>query len=206
MNKNDLMYFETLIAAAECSCKAAEYLCSCLSNYDLTNLKSMLVTMHDCEYAGDIKKHEMTNALAKAFVTPVDREDLDLVMQNIDDVTDTIEEVLQLFYMYQIKEIFPEAKVFTEKILESCKLMKQMLCEFVNFKHPKKLHQMIVEVNNQEEECDVLYMDAILHLNSQTTNPLEIISWRDIYNHMESCVDACEHVGDCVDLVVMKNS
>lgn len=35
---------------------------------------------------------------------------------------------------------------------------------------------------------------------------LDVLSWREIYDKMESCADACEHVGDCVDMVVMKNS
>ena len=45
-----------------------------------------------------MKKHEMNEALAKAFVTPVDREDLDLLSHKLDDITDTLEEVLYLQY------------------------------------------------------------------------------------------------------------
>lgn len=206
MAKSDRVYFENLIAAADCSCKAAEYLVSCLDNYDPNNLKSMLDSMHEWEHAGDTKKHEMSSALAKAFVTPVDREDLDMVSQNIDEVTDTIEEVLQLFYMYRIQTVLPQAITFAHKITESCNLMKEMLCEFINFKRPAKLHDMIIEVNHKEEECDVLYMESIMALNDQCSDPLDVISWRDIYNRMEECIDGCEHVGDCVDLVVMKNS
>ena len=47
----------------------------------------------------------MNAALAKAFVTPVDREDLDLLSHQIDDVTDIIEEVLQKFYINDVKMI-----------------------------------------------------------------------------------------------------
>lgn len=206
MNKNDRMYFDTLVAAADCSCKAAQYLAECLSDYNPEHVKTMLVTMHEYEHAGDTQKHEMTNALAKAFVTPIDREDLDLVSQNIDEVTDKIEEVLQLFYMYRIQNLLPQAACFAAKIFEACQLMKEMLCEFVNFKHPAKLRQMVIDLNNKEEECDALYIDAIFALNDQSTDALEVISWRDIYNRLESCADACEHVGDCVDLVLMKNS
>ena len=35
---------------------------------------------------------------------------------------------------------------------------------------------------------------------------LEIIAWREIYDYMEDCADACEHVADTVATVVMKNT
>ncbi len=204
--KSDKMYFENLIAAAEQSCKAAEYLVARLNDYKVEGMKETLDEMHEYEHAGDMLKHQMNNSLAKAFVTPVDREDLAAISQNIDDVTDSIEEVLQYFYMYRITTIMPEAIEFGKRILSCCQKMKEMLSEFVNFKKPAKLHSLIVELNNMEEECDELYIRATMLLNDRCDNALEIISWREIYNHFENCADACEHVGDCIDMVVMKNS
>lgn len=206
MAKADRLYFDNLVAAAECACKAADYLVSCMIHYDTANIKDMLGIMHEYEHAGDTKKHEMEAALAKAFVTPIDREDLALISQNIDEVTDSIEEVLQAFYMYRIKQITPEAVDFAKKIADCCVHMKQMLCEFINFKKPAKLHQLVIELNHMEEECDILYIESTMTLEDHFSNALEIISWREIYNRMENCADACEHIGDSVDMVVMKNS
>jgi predicted phosphate transport protein (TIGR00153 family) len=177
-----------------------------LEDYRPENIKEMLVEMHKLEHGGDEKKHEMSAALAKAFVTPVDREDLALISQNIDEVTDSVEEILQAFYMYRIQTVTPEAIEFAQKLAQCCELMKQMLAEFVNFKKPEKLHKMVVELNNMEEDCDELYIESMMRLNDRCDNVLDIISWREIYNRMENCADACEHVGDCVDTVVMKNS
>ncbi len=205
-SKADKFYYENLIMATDYSCQAAEYLVKSLSNYNLDGLKDMLNEMHVYEHNGDIKKHEMNAALAKAFVTPVDREDLSLISQSIDDVSDCIEEVLQVFYMYNVKEMLPEAVTFANKIAECCTLMKAMVAEFPNFKKPEKLLKMIVDLNHVEEECDVLYVEYTHLLNSRFTDVLDIISWRKIFDRMERCADACEHVGDCIDMIVMKNS
>lgn len=206
MAKSDRLYFENLVAAADYACLAADYLVECLSNYQPENLKQMLENMHNHEHAGDNKKHEMSSALARAFVTPVDREDLALISQNIDEVTDSIEEVLQAFYMYRIQNVVPEAVEFAKRITECCALMKDMLIEFINFKKPQRLHEMIVELSHREEVCDELYINATMLLSERCENVLDIISWREIYNRLENCADTCEHVGDCVDMVVMKNS
>lgn len=205
-SKADRFYFENFVEAAEAACKAANYLVDCLSDYNAAEIHTMLGTMHGYEHLGDTKKHEMSAALAKAFVTPVDREDLALISQNIDEVTDSIEEVLQQFYMDRITAVTPDAVAFAKKLVECCDLMKDMLAEFSNFKKPARLHEMIVALNNCEEECDTLYLEAAHKVREQTDDIFEVLAWRAIYNKMEKCADACEHVGDCVDTVVMKNT
>lgn len=205
-NKADRFYFENFVDASDAACTAAEYLVKCIKGYDTAKLPEMLQEMHHYEHAGDTKKHEMSAALAKAFVTPIDREDLALISQSIDEVTDCIEEILQRIYVNQVTTVLPEAITFAEKLVGSCQLMKQMLSEFGNFKKPAKLHEMIVELNHYEEECDKMYLEATVKIRTHCTDVLEIISWREIYDKMEDCADACEHVGDCVDMVVMKNT
>ncbi len=205
-NKADKFYFENFIAAGECSCKAAEFLADYLKNYDAEKLGDALLMIHEIEHSGDSKKHDMSAALAKAFVTPVDREDLALISNNIDNVTDVLEEVLQRIYVDRIKVILPEAVAFAEKLVDCCALMTDMLREFENFKKPAKLHQMIIELNHKEEECDDLYLKSLLSIYDRCSDPLEIIFWREIFDRLEKCSDACEHVGDCVETVVMKNT
>ena len=35
---------------------------------------------------------------------------------------------------------------------------------------------------------------------------LTILSWREIFDKLEACADACERVGDCIETIVMKNT
>lgn len=206
MAKTDRMYFENLVCAADYCCKAATYLVEVMENFEGRDWSSTLETMHTYEHSADGVKHEMTASLARAFVTPIDREDLAAVSQNIDDVADAIEEVLQYFYMYNIATATAESVEFAHRISDCCEKMKIMLGEFMNFKKPEKLRNQVIELSHMEEECDALYIRANRALSEQVTDPVAIISWREIYNRFESCADACEHVGDVIDMVVMKNS
>lgn len=200
------MYFENFIRAAETTCKASNYLVECLTSFDPANIEQMLQTMHEFEHEGDGVHHEMSSALAKAFVTPVDREDLAMISQNIDEVADKLEEVLQRFYVDQIKLIIPEAITFAQKLVRCCELLKGIMQEFINFKKPAKLHELVIQLNQMEEECDKLYLEATLNIRSHCTDVLDIISWREIFDYMEDCADACEHVGTCVEMVILKNT
>ena len=206
MAKGDKFYFDNFAASAALSKKAAEYLLKCLENYDPKNLHNMLEQMHEIEHSADGKKHEMSAALAKAFVTPVDREDLDLLSHRIDDVTDQIEEVLQMFYIDNVQTVNPAAVEFAGKIVKACDILCTLMAEFENFKKSKKIHNLVVELNDVEEECDKLYLTSMRELSKNATDVLLTISWRDIFGSLEACADACEHAGECVRTVIMKNT
>lgn len=206
MAKGDKFYFENFAASAALSKKAATYLVDCLENYDANKIDEMLQKMHEIENNADIKRHEMSDALAKAFVTPVDREDLDMLSHNLDHVTDNLEEIMQKFYIYNIQKVDPAVIEFAKKLVRSCDLLCDLMNEFENFKRSKKIHGLIVELNDTEEECDKLYLTSMRNLTQNSVDVLTTISWRNIYECFEACADACEHVSECVGTVIMKNT
>ncbi|MBQ1252131.1 MAG: DUF47 family protein [Firmicutes bacterium] len=90
MAKGDKFYFENFSERAVLAKDAANYLVECLEHYDADHITDMLEKMHSFEHNADIKKHAMSDNLAKAFVTPIDREDLDILSNQLDNVSDTI--------------------------------------------------------------------------------------------------------------------
>ena len=206
MAKNDKFYFENFAECAALSKQAAVYLVDCLENYDADKLESMITEMHKYEHSADIKKHEMNAALAKAFVTPVDREDLDLLSHQLDNVPDLLEEVLQKLYIYGIKSIEPAAIDYAKNLVRACDLLCAVMGEFENFKKSKRIHELIVESNDVEEECDKLYLATMRELTMKSSDVFTTLCWYKIYDCLEACADACEHVSECVGSIIMKNT
>lgn len=206
MAKSDKFYFENFAECAAIAKKAAAYLVECLENFDADRLEDMLSKMHEHEHSADIKKHEMSRALAKAFVTPVDREDLDMLSQQLDNVPDILEEVLQKLYIYNIKTIEPSVVEYSKKLVSACDILCSIMNEFENFKKSKTIHDLIVKSNDIEEDCDKLYLASLHEITRKSSDVLTTISWYEIYDCLESCADACEHVSDCIESIIMKNT
>ena len=204
--KQDAYYFETFTACPDDACKAAQLLDRSMREFDPAQIKETLDEMHNIEHAADDKKHELLNVLAKAFITPIEREDIILLSQNIDEVTDKIEDVLLRVYCNNVQKIRPEALELSRLVIRCCEEAKIMAQEFADFKRSKKIQEHIIQINTLEEEADQLFIDSMRDLHTTCTDPIQIIVWRELYIYLEKCVDACEHVADIVESVVMKNS
>ncbi len=204
--KNDKYYFQNFIKCVDCSCRAARMLDGILADFDAATLTDKLDEIHAIEHEADSLKHESMAALIKAFITPIEREDIMSLSQNIDEVTDTIEDVLIRVYTNNVTSIRPEVHSFTALIIESCDTLKQLMVEFEDFKRSKEIHTFIIRINELEEDVDRLFLSSMHELHSACNNPLEVIAWREIFYYLEICADACEHVADVVEGVVMKNS
>ena len=204
--KSDSYYFQNFIECVECGCQAAKMLEDNLNHFDTGLLQDKLDELHRIEHDADKKKHEMMAVLVKAFITPIEREDIILLSQSIDEVTDKIEDVLIRIYINNVQQIRPEALAFIKVIIRCCEALKEVMEEFADFRKSKTLHGLIIEINALEEEGDRLFIESMRRLHAEVTDPIEIIAWREIYVYLEKCCDACEHVADVVEQIVMKNS
>ena len=204
--KKDLDYFDMFVQAVKFSCKAAAMLRETLENYDPETLSERMKDLHAVEHAADIAKHNMMWELSKAFITPLEREDIMDLIQCIDDVTDAIEDVLMKLYMFNVLSIRDEAKEFTNVIVACCDAMKEAMKEFHNFRKSSSIHDSVVEINRLEEDGDKLYMKAVRKLYLSSKDPIELMVWREIFDRLEKCCDACEDVANVVESVVMKNT
>ena len=204
--KQDSYYFQNFISCAEYSCQSANLLKEIMGHFDIASLPDKLDDMHKLEHAADIKKHELLNKLVKAFITPIEREDILLVSQNLDELTDKIEDILIKIYYNHIRTIRPDALELADIIIRCCEELLKLMHEFADFKRSKSLHEHIVRINSMEEEADKLFIACMYNLHSTCKEPLDIIAWREIYSNLEKCADACEHIADVVETAVMKNS
>ena len=200
-------YFEGFVTGMESACKAAEYLEDLIEHYDPAKLEEQVEEIHRIEHEADINKHTLMQRLAKEFITPIEREDIILLLQQIDNVTDFIEDVVRKMFMYNVNAIRFEAIEFASIIKQCCYESRDALKELPGFQRSnQRLMYAIVKVNEFEEAGDRLYCAAMRRLYCENADPLERITWTKTFDWMEACCDACEDVMESVEMVIMKNS
>ena len=205
LKKNEPVdFFDMFIKSAEYACMASEKLLDLVRNYN--NIDSKVAEVKKIEKDADENAHKVYRDLAKAFITPIEREDILAINQSLDNVVDKIEEISKLFFMLNITNIRSDVIPFVELIVKSCITLKDAIQEFKNFKKSKILIDKIIEVNTIEEEGDAVYSEVVRKLFAFEPKELEIIKWYQIYSDIEDCLDDCESVTNIMEDVILKNS
>ncbi|MBM6859188.1 DUF47 domain-containing protein [Clostridium saudiense] len=199
-------YFEMLVDLIGYSCEAASLLDNTISNFRVSQIDKKIKDMHEIEHNADIKKHEMINKLSKEFITPIERGDIIELASEIDNVTDAIEDVLARIYMFNISVMREEALEFSNLIVRICNETSALIKEFRNFKKSSEIGKLIININELEEEGDRIYTRSIKGFYSSIMDPIRFITWKETFEYFEKCCDACEHVADAIESVIMKNS
>ena len=204
--KHEDFFFQNFVESITVSCEAADMLREILNHFDAARLPEQLDALHEVEHRGDQKKHELVSEIVRAFITPLERDDIMALSQNIDNVTDSVEDILQRIYMTNTEAIRPDALSFATLLCDCCRSAQQLLEEFSDFRKSKKLHGLIVEINRLEEEGDKMYVQAMRQLHTTSQDALEILVWREIYGFFENACDACEDVADVVQNITIGNT
>lgn len=203
-SKNDAVYFDMFIDFAQKAYDSAKSLDDLINDYtDIeTKVKKIICQEQDC----DKLVHAVMRKLNSSFVTPLDREDIDRIGHEMDNVVDGIEAAAQCFTMYNVTKIKEEAKAMSALIVRCTAELLQLMVELKRMKKSKTLQKIIIEINSIENEGDDIYRNALYGLFGQGADAVDIIKWKDMFELLENTIDACEDVANIVEGVVMKHA
>jgi len=204
MKKEDVFY-GNLIEIANIACEMARELNAFLLHYDGTMAEDGLRRLHEMGQKADGKRRALTEALARAFVTPVDRGDLIRIGQQLADVLDAVEDVMMHLCVAQIKQLRPDALRFSELIVRCCEVLLKLMEAFKDARKSGKIGELISKIIQLEEDGDRLYMGAMKTLHTVSVNPLEVVIWRDVFGAFENVGNKCGNVADLVEAIVIEN-
>ena len=177
------------------------------SSYEITtdsDLKVFAEKIKDFEKKGDTVVHALNVELNRAFITPLDHEDILMLAEKMDDVVDELEEIALYFDMYNMVEADEYILEFRKNI-GICTAELLIAIDFLATKQIKKIREHTINVKTHEEICDSTERKAIRELFTKYTDAIKLIQYKDLYAMLESSVDACQAVAKTLDIIVMKN-
>lgn len=177
-----------------------------MENFQLEKLDEDINEVHKLENEADKIIHKMRNYLIKDFLPPIDREDIALISNKLDNIEDGIDEILINVKILNITEIKPEVIELIDILVICCEAVREIFLDFNNFKDVDLINQKIIHVNKLEEQGDRIYEKLMTVLYKNENDPINLIKWTNIYSCLEDAIDSCEEVANCIEDVVMKNS
>lgn len=196
-------FFEIFAEIAGCLTGAATRLSHLFSNPE--RLADLVKEIKDLEKKADTLTHSVSVRIDSSFVTPLDREDIHLLATRLDNVVDLIDGTARRAVMFHIRETREPAKRMADCLCRSTEIIARMIGDM---KKPRNVAEHTALMKTLEEEGDALYFDAVggLFNGSATTDAIEVMKWKEIYDHLEHTIDECEHVALVLESIAIKNS
>ena len=206
MKAKKLNYFDEFIRFSQKACRAAVLLNDCFTAFDPQGVPRQMDLIHAVEHEADQIRHTVIEQLSHEFVAPIEREDIFALVQQFDEVVDSIDDVIRKVGMYRVAALRDDVLPFTALLCRCCDSLSRVTEEFADFRKSKVIHEGLIEVNHLESEADTLHYNAVCRLFSTSTDAAHLVAWQNIYDTLENCFDCCEHAAEVIESVILKNS
>ena len=203
--KENLNYFDEFIKNVDICCEISNIIQQHLNNFKNEDAKEIENIVHKLENDADLNLHNIKNYLIKDFLPPIEREDIVLLVNKIDDVVDNLDEIIIDLNIFNVNYLRDDFKEFVELICQMSIKLRDIMNSFKERKKYEQIINMIIEINGLEEQGDKLYENSIKNLYNTEQNPVEILKWHNIYTTLEEAIDSFESVADYIEEIIMKN-
>jgi predicted phosphate transport protein (TIGR00153 family) len=194
-------FFEILDRASLNVTKAASLLVALMEHFD--NIEARVKEIYEVEQEGDILTHEIMKKLNKTFITPIDREDLYALSSRLDDVVDLIWSAVDRIAVFRVKATTPEAISMSKDLMTTTEAIHKAIRKLKEKKY-SHVQEYCIEINRLENRVDRDFRDALGKLFDEINDPILIIKWKEIYEHLEDASDRCEDVANVLEAIVLK--
>lgn len=172
-----------------------------LMDFDI-NDDTMLKNMSDYEHKLDDLTHEIFVQLGENFITPFDREDINMLASELDDIADYIFASAKYIYLYK-SPLDPAYTEFSLLIHKSCVEIENAIKNLKEFKNTKEVKESCIKINSYENIADDVLSQAIVKL-FDTEDPIKIIKIKSVLEYLEIVTDKAEDVANTIENIVIK--
>ncbi|RNC29217.1 MAG: hypothetical protein AWM53_00866 [Candidatus Dichloromethanomonas elyunquensis] len=196
-------FYVLLKECAKLTCESSAILQSAVENP--ISFQDKMAELNAIEHSADELTKSIIMKLNKTLVTPMDREDIYSLATNLEDIVDFIQGALERMIMYKASKPSPGVQELV-RILHQCVQIIKISFDYLPNTRTKmkSILENTEKIHSLESEGDRLYRLEVAKLFEEETNPIEVIKWKEILEHLEDAVDRCEDLNDSIKGVVIK--
>jgi predicted phosphate transport protein (TIGR00153 family) len=176
-----------------------------LDNFHQEDLTPYVDAIRATEDEGDQLCHDILVGLAKTFVTPIDREDIHLLANHMDDVLDYVQGAAVRLRLFRAKILHPGIVELSGILHECAKLVIEAVGRLPKFTDITDLRRKMRELEIQGDEVNRQSVAQLFADAKSVEDVLELMKWKEIIEGAENGVDKFEDVLDVLEGVVIKH-
>jgi len=200
----DRKFFPLFNEVADNLVLASELFIKLLGEADLDKRIEFIKAISDAEHVGDDLTRKLMNELNGTFITPFEREDIHVLVDNMDSIVDLMHGASKRIHMYNLS-VFPKEFMQIALIIHAAVLEIQMILRNVKNVNDFKLYlDSCIKISDMESEVDDIYQSFLANLFENEMNAIELIKKRDILSALEKAIDRCDDVAKVFSTLIVK--
>jgi predicted phosphate transport protein (TIGR00153 family) len=203
LKSRDGKFYELFREGSETVCKGVSILREALE--ELESLPARLEELTAIEQVGDALTRSILERLNQTLVTPFDREDIYMLARELDRILDHVHGTLEKMVLYKTGTPTEEAKDLVrilENATDEIRKCFELLDDLKN--NYTQVLDLCEDIKYHENQGDHRYRKAVADLFEFGTDPIEVIKWKEVYEHLETALDHCEDVANLLKGVALK--
>ena len=150
--------------------------------------------------------NEVSEALTRVFMTPLDREDIEALSNSLYRISKTIEKAGERLTICP-----PGARLDTvarelDNIEHACAVVVDLVGRLRHGPRLENIKAAHEQLQGVEGDADKQLLQHLRELYSTEQDARLIIFWKDLYDLLEKITDRCRDVGNTVFRIILKNS
>jgi predicted phosphate transport protein (TIGR00153 family) len=204
LKPRDDKFFKYFNDLADAICEASLILKSFVENR--TDPATNLEKINEVEERGDIVLSEVMKRINNSFITPFDREDILMLARELNNVVDHVQGTMEKIVIYKVGQPKEDYVLKLVQVLEeAAHEIKNAVGKLPDVRSKSsEIIDSCEKIRSFEHEGDYLYRAGIALLFENTQNVIDIIKWKEIYEHLETTLDYCENVSNILKGVAIK--
>jgi len=199
----DKVFFDLFEQQAATVKEAAYLLVDLTENF--SNVKEKRHAIELLEHKGDQITHDIYQQLNRTFITPLDPEEISRLASTLDEVLDYIDGSAEKMFYYGMGNTDSHMIELAKLIYMSAVEIEGAVKGIRSIKDPRYIEERCIEVNRLENLADDVLAHAVTDL-FKTTDAIQIIKLKDIYEHLETATDDCEDVANVLSDIAIRHS
>jgi predicted phosphate transport protein (TIGR00153 family) len=196
-------FYDFLERQATVARDAARVLTSLTTGTDPITVRDRV---QDLEHQGDAIVHEMLEALARTFVTPIDREDLQKLSKRLDDILDYTNAAARAIVLFGVEKPTEPMTLLMEKLVQCTEVLTTTLPHLRHHDY-NAATDGAKQVAKLEKDGDAVFRDAISRLfHDPAIDAKDILREREVLDDLEKAVNRCEQVADALTVIAVKHA
>jgi len=197
-------FFDLFNEHAELIAQGSRELSALLSSGD--DLQRRAYNIESIEKRADKITQATIELLHKTFITPLDREDIHLLITKMDDILDLVEDTSQSIFLYDVRTITAEARRLADICVACGEKVKVGVGMLSNMDNARAIMQVCDDIDRLESEADHVMRAAMAKLFRDEPDVRQLIKLRTVYELLEGVTDTCEDVANIIEGIVLENS